>query len=156
MKKIYIILFTILGIHFSFAQEETKVDENFPFSLLTRYFNYLNHGKEELKSYPVLNQSESYCIWGCIFLMESEDETIKKIAIARLKGIATQLFREGKPVLLTSGMNSANFNITKNANLEDDNNIIYVSIADCIVTQAQDKAQGIFNHQTRKLIEENK
>jgi|GEM_PF-3017075 len=42
-------------------------------------------------------------------------------------------------------MNSANFNITKNENLEDDNNIIYVSIADCIVTQAQDKAQGIFN-----------
>ncbi|MNY53611.1 hypothetical protein D3C86_1893800 [compost metagenome] len=88
--------------------------------------------------------------------MESEDETIKKIAIARLKGIATQLFREGKPVLLTSGMNSANFNIIKNENLEDDNNIIYVSIADCIVTQAQDKAQGIFNNQTRKLIEENK
>jgi|GEM_PF-3414022 len=77
MKRIYIILFIILGIHFSFAQEQTKVDENFPFSLLVRYFHYLNHGKEELKT-------ESYCIWGCIFLMESEDETIKKIAIARL------------------------------------------------------------------------
>ena len=152
MKRIYIILFIILGIHFSFAQEETKVDENFPFSLLVRYFNYLNHGKEELKTYPVLNQPESYCIWGCIFLMESEDETIKKIAIARLKGIATQLFREGKPVLLTSGMNSANFNITKNVNLEDDNNIIYVSIGECTMPRNWYEAKDVFNSETRKLI----
>lgn len=142
--------------NFFYTQEYEQVDDNFPLSLLTRHFENLNYGKDEFEKFPTLKQPAYYCIMGCIVLIDSNDETLKKVALARLKGIATQLFREGKPVLLTSGMSSAYFNIEKNKNLKDDNNIIYLAIADCIVSKAEVLAQSTFNNQTRYLIEQEK
>lgn len=155
MKKIYL-LFSVIYFNFFYTQKYEQVDDNYPLSLLFRHFKNLNHGKDEFEKFPTLKQPEYYCIMGCIILIDSNDETLKKVALARLKGIATQLFREGKPVLLTSGMSSAYFNIEKNKNLEDDNNIIYLAIADCIISKAEVLAQTTFNNQTRYLIGQEK
>lgn len=152
MKNIYSIILTIVIIHVSYAQANVDPQDNFPLSLLTKHFENLNHGNEEANQYPLLKQHESYSILGCMSLLSSENEIVKKVALARLRGISTQLFLEGKPVILTAGMNSAGINISKNKNLQDDDHIIYVAIADCIVTKEQEKAQAIFNNQTRALI----
>ena len=137
---------------FSFAQTETKVDENFSLSLLTREFETLNHGSELFEKYPFLERKQLYSIIGCIYLLEMKEEELKKVGIERLKGISTQLFNEGKPVMLTYGMNSVDFADKKNENLEDDNHIIYVSIADCVIRDAEEVAKNIFNSQTWKLV----
>jgi hypothetical protein len=149
MKYIYIV---ILISQLCSAQTEIKVDENFPLSLLTKDFKNLNHGNEIFEKHPILKRTELNSIIGCIYLLTLSEEEIKKVAIARLKGIATQLFKEGKPIILTYGMDSAGFAIKENENLEDDNHIIYLSIADCIVSQSESKAKIVFNEQTMMLL----
>jgi len=149
MKYLFI---SLLISQFCFTQTETKVDDNFPLSLLTRDFENLNHGSEMFEKYPILKRTELNSIIGCIYLLKLKEEDIKKVAIARLKGIATQLFREGKPILLTYGMDSVGIAMKENENLEDDNHVIYLSIADCVVSEAESKARSVFNDQTMKLV----
>ena len=136
----------------SSAQTEIEIDNNFPLSLLTRSFENLNHGSELFEQYSILKNKHLYSIIGCIYLLEMEEEEMKKVAIARLKGISTQLFNEKKPVILTYGMDSVGFAMKKNENVEDDNQIVYLSIADCIVRNSEVQAQNAFNNQTRKLV----
>ena len=152
MNKALKFIFIFFITQCSFAQTETKVDDNFPLSLLTREFENLNHGSELFEKYSILKTKQLNSIIGCIYLLETKEEEIKKVAIARLKGISTQLFNEGKPVVLTCGMDSVYFADKKNENLEDDNHIIYVSIADCLVRSSEEVAQNIFNSQTWKLV----
>jgi hypothetical protein len=152
MSKALNFIFIIFIFQLSFSQEEIKTNPNFSLSLLTRNFEYLNHGNELFEKFPILKKRELYCIVGCIYLLEMNELEIKKIAIARLKGISTQLFNEGKPVILTYGMNSINIADKENENLEDDNHVIYLSIADCIVRNSEEIARSEFNNQTRLLI----
>jgi len=44
----------------------------------------------------------------------------------------------------------------KNKNVDDDNNIIYLSIADCVISEAESIASDIFNAQTIKLLAQKK
>ncbi|WP_298396066.1 hypothetical protein [Flavobacterium sp.] len=156
MKYLKLTLIIFFTTQLSSAQTETEIDNNFPLSLLTRYFENLNHGSELFDRYPILKNEQYYSIIGCIYLLEMKDEEIKKVAIARLKGISTQLFNEGKPVFLTYGMDSVGFAINKNENLEDDNQIVYLSIADCIIRNSEVEATKAFNNQTMKLIAQKK
>lgn len=152
MKYLKLTLIVFFITQLSSGQTETEIDNNFPLSLLTRNFENLNHGSDLFERYPILIKKELCSIIGCIYLLEMEDEEIKKVAIARLKGISTQLFNEKTPVMLTYGMNSIGYAIKKNENLEDDNQIVYLSIADCIVRNSEVQAQNAFNNQTRKLV----
>ena len=152
MKNIFIILFIFFGFQFCSAQNESLDDGNFPLSLLSRNFEYLNQGSEFFEKYPLLKRTELNSIIGCIYLLNDKEEEIKHVAVARLEGIATQLFNEGTPVILISGMDSTELANQKNENLEDDNHIIYLGIAACLVSEAESKAQKIFNAQTMKLI----
>ena len=152
--KLTLIIFFISQL--SSAQTENEIDNNFPLSLFTRNFENLNHGSELFDRYPILKNEQSYSIIGCIYLLEMKDEEIKKVAIARLKGISTQLFNEEKPVILTYGMDSVGFAIKKNENLKDDNQIVYISIADCVVRNSEVEAQNAFNKQTWILIAQKK
>lgn len=152
MRKILILLFIFFNIHFCIAQSESKKDENFHLSLLARDFEYLNQGSEFFEKYPLLKRTELNSIIGCIYLLNDKEEEIKHVAVARLEGIATQLFNEGTPVILISGMDSTMLANQKNENLEDDNHIIFLSIAACLVSEAESKAQKVFNAKTMKLI----
>lgn len=150
MKNVYLSIFMLLSTLYSSAQT-TAENENDFFFLLSRDF-VLNHGSELFDQYPFLEFKGHYSIIGCIYLLSIKEDKVKKVAIDRLRGISTQLFNEGKPVLLTYGMNSVNSTLKKNENLEDDNHIIYLSIADCVVSQAESIASDVFNEQTIKLI----
>ncbi|WP_298119599.1 hypothetical protein [Flavobacterium sp.] len=158
MKYLKLTLFIFFVIQLSSAQTENEIEieNNFPLSLLTRYFKNLNHGSELFDSYPILKNEQFYSIIGCIYLLEIKDEEIKKVAIARLKGISKQLFNEGTPVILNYGMDSVGFAIKKNEDLEDDNQIVYLSIADCIIRNSEVEAKNSFNNQTMKLIDQKK
>ncbi|CAM3505127.1 hypothetical protein FLLO111716_14635 [Flavobacterium longum] len=85
--------------------------------------------------------------------MQYKEDDIKKAAEYRLRGIATQLYNQGKPVYLISGMDSSSYAHKQNENLEDDNGIIYISIGECLISQSESKAKEIFNEQTKMLIE---
>lgn len=155
MKNFCTSIFILLSTFFSSAQTETKIEDDFPLSLLTRDF-ILNHGSELFDKYPALKAKEFHSIIGCICLLYLREDEVKKAAIERLQGISTQLFNEGKPVLLTYGMDSVGFALKKNENLEDDNHVIYISIADCVVSESESIAKSVFNDQTMKLITEKK
>ncbi|MFC5683186.1 hypothetical protein ACYE2N_04560 [Flavobacterium sp. MAHUQ-51] len=152
MKNIFILFIILFNIQFCDAQSESLDDGNFPLSLLSRNFEYLNQGNELFEKHPFLKRTELNSIIGCIYLLNDKEEEIKHVALGRLEGIATQLFNEGTPVILISGMDSTESANKKNENLEDDNHIIYLSIAACHVFEAESKAQKIFNAQTMKLI----
>ena len=92
----------------------------------------------------------------CIALLHYEEDDIKFIAEERLRGIATQLFREGNPVLLITGMESFERAQENNKNLEDDNHIVYISVASCLVSQYEARAKEVVNSQTQLLINRNK
>ena len=156
MNKALKFIFIFFLTQFSAAQTETKADENFAFSLLMKEFENLNHGSDLFEKYPILKTKEINSIIGCIYLLNAKEDEIKKVAIARLSGISTQLFNQGKPVYLTSGMDSSYFANKENENLEDDNHIIYVSIAECVVSNSESTAQSVFNEQTMKLVTKKK
>lgn len=154
MKNFYLSIFILLSTLCSSAQTTAEIKNDFAF-LLTRNF-VLNHGSELFEQYPILKDERCYSIIGCIYLLYIKDEEVKKVAIERLRGISTQLFNEGKPVLLTYGMDSVDSVIKRNENLEDDNHIIYLSIADCVVSQPENIASNVFNEQTMKLVAQKK
>ena len=153
MNNVFKLTVILFYTTFCFSQTEENPDKNFPQSLMIRLFENLNHGSDKFDKYPVLQEKNLYSIMGCIYLLESKEQEIEKIAIARLKGIATQLFNEGKPVKLTFGMDSGYLTKKENENLNDDNNIIYLNIAECIVRKSELTAQKAFNDQTRQLID---
>lgn len=154
MKNIYLSIFMFLNTLFSSAQTTAENENDFLF-LLTRNF-ILNHGNELFDQYPLLKFEGYNSIDGCIYLLYIKEDEVKKVAMERLRGISTQLFNEGKPVLLTYGMNSVGFTLKKNENLDDDNHIIYLSIADCVISEAESIARDVFNAQTIKLLAQKK
>ncbi|WP_157486174.1 hypothetical protein [Flavobacterium sp. Leaf359] len=154
MKNFYLSIFMFLSTFYSSAQTTEEIENDFRF-LLTRNF-ILNHGSDLFDEYPLLKGEAWYSITGCICLLYIKEDTVKKVAIERLTGISTQLFNEGKPVLLTYGMDSAYSAMKKNKNVDDDNNIIYLSIADCVISEAESIASDIFNAQTIKLLAQKK
>jgi len=151
MNKIIVIVLLLFYFQ-SFGQSKARVDENFPYALLSKPFENLNHYPVLLKKYPNLEDTGFYTILGCLVLLCTEEEEVRQIGKARLQGIATQLFREQSPVLLISGLDSASRAEKENENLNDDNNLIYISIADCVIFQEVQILQEIFNSKTRSLL----
>ncbi|MBF4516028.1 hypothetical protein IRZ71_06730 [Flavobacterium sp. ANB] len=120
--------------------------------LYTKCFDNLNQGLDILEKYPTFKDVKLCSIAYCMMLLYYKDEEIKRVAEQRLRGIATQLFQEGNPVYLISGMDSYLTAQEKNKNLEDDNHIVYISIAACLTLSFEAKAQEIVNEQTMQLI----
>ena len=152
MKNIFAFIFFLVNLY-SYSQIiEANTKEEFPLSLVSRYFENLNQYSEIYEKYPQLKEKAYYTILGCINLLHMKEEEIQLVGKARLKGIATQLYREKKPVMLITGLESALTANSKNENVEDDNNLIYISIGDCVITESEQTAKETFNNQTMNLI----
>jgi hypothetical protein len=151
MNKIIVIVLLLFYFQ-SFGQSKARIDENFPYALLSKPFENLNHYPGLLEKYPNLKDTGFYTILGCLVLLSTEEEEVRQIGKARLQEIATQLFREQTPVLLISGLDSASRAEKENENLNDDNNLIYISITDCVISQEVQILQEIFNSKTRSLL----
>ena len=156
-KLILILLFSCCFQVKSQNSQNIEEDENNSISnqLYTKCFENLNQGSEILEKYPAFKNAKICSIMYCSALLSYEEEDLKLVAEERMRGIATQLFREGTPVLLITGMESYERAQKNNENLEDDNHIIYISIAACTVSQFEARAREIINKQTKTLINNN-
>lgn len=134
------------------SNNEVSEDKSISAQLYTRCFENLNQGSEILEKYPVFKDFKLCSLLYCTILLSYQENDIKLVAEQRLQGITTQLFREGNPVYLISGMESYEKAIENNKNLEDDNHIVYISIGACQISPFESKAQDIVNKQTMFLI----
>jgi len=148
LKLIFIFFFTQL------VYSQSKASDTIRTSFLTKEFENVNVENELLEKYSILKTKEVNSILGCIVLLNIKDDKIKKIAVERLRKISIKLFNEGTPVLLIYGMFSGYLANKENENLQDDNHLVYVSIAECVVSNAENIAHDVFNEQTIKLIKE--
>jgi hypothetical protein len=131
---------------------ETTEDTSIGAQLYTKCFENLNQGSEIFEKYPALKSIKFCSLLECSFLLAYNENEIQLAAKERLIGITTQLFKEGNPVELISGMDSYLTAKEKNKNLEDDNHIIYISYGECISPKFLSTAAEIVNQQTWHLI----
>jgi hypothetical protein len=156
MKHKFILLFLFYSTTVIYGQDTIAIKNDISFELYSKCFPNLNQGSEIFEKYPEMQKFEFCSIIKCVALLAYKEEYIQEIGKARLRGIATQLFREGNPVILISGMDSSSTEIEENKNVKDDNNIVYVSIGECVIPQYMWTAKEVFNTQTKILIEKNK
>lgn len=129
--------------------EEKKSLSN---QLYTKCFENLNQGSEVFEKYPALKSMKFCSLLECMFLMSYNDPEVQLAATNRLRGIATQLYREGNPVILIMGIESYLTTEKKNKNLDDDNHLVYISYGECTNPQFLSRAAKIVNEQTMLLI----
>ncbi|MHC0445090.1 hypothetical protein ACWA1F_06750 [Flavobacterium sp. 3-218] len=129
----------------------TAEDTSISAQLYTKCFDNLNQGNEILMNYGF--KSSKFCsLINCSFLLSCKEIDLQMAGEQRLIGITTQLFNEGNPVYLFSGMESYLTQQQKNENLKDDNHIVYISYGDCVSPNFLHKAADIVNKQTSSLI----
>ncbi|MEZ0128640.1 hypothetical protein AB9T88_02075 [Flavobacterium sp. LBUM151] len=151
------ILIVLLSFYFqaksqTSPENEEIEDNSISNQLYAKCFENLNQGSEILEKYPAFKNTKICSLMYCIVLLHYTEKEIQLIGEQRLQGIATQLFQEGNPVYLISGMDSYSRAENENKNLEDDNHIVYISIAACMISSHEARAQEIVNKQTMLLI----
>lgn len=81
------------------------------------------------------------------------NQKLHKSILNRLCEISRGFYDKGNPVVLTSGLDSSYYAIQSNKNIEDEDNVIYVSIGECLIPNSWQKGKEVFNAMTKKLIE---
>ncbi|WP_431242726.1 hypothetical protein ACQ9BO_23630 [Flavobacterium sp. P21] len=94
------------------------------------------------------------CVRG-IGYAENKKE-IESSILKRAVEITVRLYSEGTPVYLTYGMNSSSQADWDNEILTDDDKIVYISVAECIVSQSLIKISEAVNNATMELINNSK
>ena len=153
-KLLLLILFFSFFLAESQNQDDSNTVENNSIAtqLYTKCFENLNQGKEIFLKYPEFKGSTFCSLITCSFLLSYKETDLQIAGEQRLIGIATQLFKEGNPVYLISGLESGSKEKKKNENLEDDNRIVYIRYAECTSPFFLKRAADIVNQQTLSLI----
>jgi hypothetical protein len=138
------------------VENEVTKDYSISDQLFTKCFENINQGAEILKKYPAWKDVKLCSLMYCMELLRYEDKEIQQMGEGRLTGIATQLYHEGTPVILTMGMDSYLEAEKRNQNLDDDDHIVYISYGECINPRYLTQAAEIVNKQTMALINQNK
>ena len=138
------------------SENEENMDNSISTQLYTKCFENLNHGAEILEKYPNWKDAKLCSLMYCMMLLSFEDKEVQLMGEGRLVGIATQLYREGNPVILIMGMESYLKAKKSNENLQDDDHIVYISYGACTNPPFLIRAAEIVNKQTRFLITKNK
>ncbi|MBB4804051.1 hypothetical protein HNP37_004131 [Flavobacterium nitrogenifigens] len=151
------ILVTVFFFVFFQAQsqntdESIVVDNSISTQLYTKCFDNLNQGNELFEKYPTFQKTTFCSLLSCSYLLAYKETDIQRFAEEMLIGITTQLFKEGNPVYLISGLESSTEAIRRNENLNDDNNIVYISYGECTNPIYLSNAAKIVNKQTLFLI----
>lgn len=156
LKKIYFIIFFLVFFQAESqnTDESIVVDNSISAQLYTKCFDNLNQGNELFEKYPTFQKTTFCSLLSCSYLLANKETDIQKFAEQMLTGITTQLFKEGNPVYLISGLESSTEAIRKNENLNDDNHIVYISYAECTSPLYLRNAAEIVNKQTRFLIDQ--
>lgn len=156
-KLILMILFNF-GFHVN-AQSSSDTlykDNSISAKLYTKCFENLNQGSIIFEKYPQFKRKNLCSLMYCMMLLSFPEKDIQLAAEDLLKGIATQLYREGNPVYMISGMESYMEETRKNENIEDDNHLVYISYADCSSPYFLSRAADVINKETSRLLNQNK
>lgn len=97
-------------------------------------------------------------LYQCVSRIEyaENEKNIENAIIKRAIEITVRLYREGTPVYLTYGMDSSSQADWDNQILTDDDNLVYVSIAECVVSNSLVKISEAVNKATMELINNSK
>ncbi|WP_163408442.1 hypothetical protein [Flavobacterium ajazii] len=157
MTKKILILF-LLSINVLYCQDEDEQTiERAYIETFGKCFSQLEP-LQETKSKTELKNISFCSLYQCIKFVDYEDyeEKIQKAILKRALEIAFLLYNQRTPVYLVSGMNSSEKAFQKNLNLNDDNNLVYISIAECVSSSSLEQIKEIVNTKTSKLIESKK
>ncbi|WP_202701086.1 hypothetical protein [Flavobacterium sp. UGB4466] len=154
MKNIFLFLF-LFTLNQVFSQDDNYTNsEKIIVDVFGKCFKDLNQIKGTRDVIPV-NKNVKFCsMYQCVSRIGYTEKAkdIEKAIIKRAIKIATRLYNEGTPVYLTCGANSSNQADWYNQNLTDDNNLVYISIAECVVSHSLITIQKAVNQETMKLI----
>lgn len=153
----YWIILLFQNLVFSQAISDSTEVKSISSLIQIRCFENLTPIKE-FENYPNWKNAELCTLIDAIVLLEFKsgdkefDDRVHLSFINRLREIAGILFNEKSPVLLVSGMDSSFDANKENINILDDDNVIYVSIGECIIPKSWHEAKEIFNSETRMLL----
>lgn len=139
-----------------FSQKKYPIEEIYT-KIYGKCFKDLQPIKE-IENIPSLQNISICSLFECVALVEytEKEEKIQEAILRRATEITALLYNEGTPVYLTSGMNSFYKANENNQNLTDDNNLVHISVAECISSQSLQKIKQIVNRETARLISNNK
>ena len=110
---------------------------------------------KETKDFIPVNKNVKFCsLYQCVSRIEysSENKESEEAILNRAAEITTLLYNQGTPIYLLTGMDSSGTEFVENKNLNDDNNLVYIAVAECITSKSLEKIKDIVNEQTLKLI----
>jgi len=153
MNKIFLVLF-LLFINQTFCQNVVEdSEEKIHHKIYSKCFENLKAIQETESHNPL--KIISFCsLLECVIGVEysKDKKDIQEAILKRALEITTLLYNEGTPIYLTSGMDSSYEAEKKNQNITDDNNLVYISVGECIVSRSLIKIQEAVNKETMKLI----
>ncbi|TPG42253.1 hypothetical protein [Flavobacterium pectinovorum] len=153
MKKIFLIIF-ILSQQLVYCQNENDYSEaKIYLQIFDKCFNKLGPIPETKKS-TSLSKRRFCSLYQCVnqIAYAENEKDIQEAILKRAVEITKLLYNEGTPICLIVGSMSWHQADTKNQDLTDDNNLIYVSISDCISSNALVKIAKTVNEETSRLI----
>ncbi|WPO79129.1 hypothetical protein [Flavobacterium sp. KACC 22761] len=157
MKKNFVILLLLLGIKVFAQNEYESFDDPIYTETFGKCFTELKP-LQEVKNRVKLNKIAFCSLYQCVRYVQyvEYEEKMQNAILKRAVEIAALLYKNGTPIYLISGMNSSDKALIKNANLNDDNKLIYISVAECISSSTLDRMQEIVNSETSRLIKSKK
>ncbi|WP_447635703.1 hypothetical protein [Flavobacterium microcysteis] len=143
---IFIIIINIVNLSFR------QIPEG---SIQYKYYNYCNENLSKLERsefYPFFPTEELCSIKKNFRWIFPSHVIICEIIYKRIVELAKANFEEKIYLFLIEGEKSIELAEKKNENLEDDNNLIYISVNDFIDIKEITKGIKLYNSETKKLM----
>ncbi|WP_337967043.1 hypothetical protein [uncultured Flavobacterium sp.] len=155
MNKTIIILFFLFSIQAFSQNEETSLEDQIYMQVFGKCFTQLKPLPETQKR-AKLNKITFCSLYQCVHYIEfvEYEKKIQDAILKRAIEITTLLYKNGTPVYLVTGMSSSDNALQKNINLNDDNKLVYISIAECVSSTTLQKIKETVNNETTKLIKQ--
>jgi hypothetical protein len=154
MKKVFI-TFCLLFINQIFSQDKNYTNPEKAFiEIFGKCFNDFKP-IEGTKDFFTSKKDGQFCsLYQCVSRISytEKKKDIQAEILKRALEITALLYNEGTPIYLISGMGSFGKADEKNEILTDDNNLIYISIADCISTNPLNNIMKVVNDETSRLL----
>lgn len=158
MKNISIIFF-LLFINQTFCQDENYTNpEKAIIKVYGKCYEDLKPIEGTINIIPEKKNVRFCSLYQCVSRIgfAEKQKDIENAIIKRAVEITVRLYSEGTPVYLTYGMNSSSQADWDNQILTDDDNLVYLSVAECIVSQSLIKISEAVNKTTMELINNSK
>ncbi|MBS7254344.1 hypothetical protein [Flavobacterium branchiicola] len=158
MKNIFLVFF-LLFTHEVFCQNEEYTNPEKAFvEVFGKCYKDLKPIEEIINFIPEKKDVKFCSLYQCVSRIEyvEKEKNIESVILKRAVEIAIRLYNEGTPIYLTYGMNSSGQADRDNQILTDDNHLVYVSIAECIVSHPLMKISKVVNKTTMELINNSK